>query len=43
MATEQEQSEGGLSGGPVAQNLPANAGDMDSMPGLGRFHMTWGN
>jgi len=41
--TEQEQTQGDLSGGPVVKNLPANAGDMGSMPGLGRFHMTWGN
>ena len=26
-------------GGPVVKNLPANAGDMGSVPGLGRFHM----
>ena len=23
--------------------LPANAGDMGLIPGLGRFHMVWGN
>ena len=26
-------------GGPVVKNLPANAGDMGLMPGVGRYHM----
>ena len=30
-------------GGPVVKNPPANAGDMGSIPGLGRFHMPWSN
>ena len=30
-------------GGPVAKNLPANIEDTGSIPGLGRFHMPWGN
>ena len=30
-------------GGPVVKNLPVNAGDMSSVPGLGRFHMPWSN
>ena len=30
-------------GGPVAENLPANAGDMGLSPDLGRFHMLWDN
>ena len=30
---------GGFPGGPVVNNPPANAGDMGSLPGLGRFHM----
>ena len=30
-------------GGLVVKNLPANAGDMGSIPGLGRFHMLRGN
>ena len=30
-------------GGPVVKNLPANAGVMGSIPGLGRFHIPWGN
>ena len=25
------------------KNLPANAGDMGSSPGLGRSHMLWSN
>ena len=29
-------------GGPVVRNLPANAGDMGLIPGLGRSHMLWG-
>ena len=29
--------------GPVVKNLASNAGDMGSIPGLGRFHMLWGN
>ena len=30
-------------GGPVVKNLPANVGDMGSIPGLGRSHMPQGN
>ena len=33
----------GFLGGPVVSNLPANAGDMDFIPDLGRFYMPWGN
>ena len=29
----------GFPGGAVVENLPANAGDMGSSPGLGRSHM----
>ena len=35
---------GGFPGGAVVENLPANAGDVGSSPGLGRSHMprsTW--
>ena len=32
-----------IPGGPVVKNLPANAGDMGSVPDLGRFHMPWSN
>ena len=27
----------------MVENLPANAGDMGSIPGLGRSHMPWSN
>ena len=30
-------------GGRVVKNPPANAGDTDSSPGLGRSHMPWSN
>ena len=30
-------------GGPVVKDLPANARLIDLIPGLGRFHMPWGN
>ena len=30
-------------GGPVDKNPPANAGDVGSVPGPGRFHVPWGN
>ena len=30
-------------GSPVEKNPSANAGDMGSIPGLGRFHMLRGN
>ena len=30
-------------GGTVVKNLPANAGDTGSSPGLGRSHMPWSN
>ena len=30
-------------GGPVLKNPPANAGDVGSIPGPGRFHMLQGN
>ena len=34
---------GDFPGGTVVKNLPANAGDMGSIPGLGRFHMPRSN
>ena len=34
---------GGFPGDIVVENLPANAGDMGSGPGLGRSHMPWNN
>ena len=30
-------------GGPVTENLPVNAGDMGSIPGLGGSHMSLDN
>ena len=33
----------GFPGGAVVENLPANAGDTGSNPGLGRSHMPWSN
>ena len=33
----------GFPGGAVVENLPANAGDTDLSPGLGRSHMPWSN
>ena len=33
----------GFPGGTVVENLPANAGDTDSSPGLGRSHMPQSN
>ena len=38
-----QQINGDSSGGPVVKNPPINAGDKSSVPGLGRFHMPWGN
>ena len=32
-----------FSGGPVVKNPPANAGDMGSVPDLGRSFMLWSN
>ena len=34
---------GDFPGGAVVKNLPANAGDTGSIPGLGRSHMPWSN
>ena len=33
----------GFPGGAVVRNLPANAGDTGSSPGLGGSHMPWSN
>ena len=33
----------GFPGGAVVENLPANAGDIGSSPGLGRSHMPQSN
>ena len=32
---------GGFPGGAVVENLPPNAGDTGSSPGLGRSHVPW--
>ena len=34
---------GGIPGGAVVENLPANAGDTGSSPGLGRSYMPQSN
>ena len=36
-------NEEGFPDGAVVENLPANAGDTGSSPGLGRSHMPWSN
>ena len=41
--TFKKQGGWGLPGGAVAENLPANGGDMGSSPGLGRSHMPRSN
>ena len=33
----------GFPGGTVVKNLPVNAGDTGSSPGLGRSHLPWSN
>ena len=38
-----KSTRGGLPGGPVVKNPPANAGDMGSVLGLGTFHRLRGN
>ena len=38
-----EKSSLDFPGGPVIKTLPAKAGDMGSIPGLGRFHIPWGS
>ena len=37
------KAETGFPGGTVVENLPANAGDTGSSPGLGRSHMPRSN
>ena len=41
--TDKNIQKGGFPGGAVVENLPANAGDMGSSPGLGRSHMPRSN
>ena len=38
-----KKKEGGFPGGAVVKNLPVNAGDAGSSPGLGRSHMPRSN
>ena len=38
-----KSNSGGFRGGAVVENLPANAGDTGSSPGLGRSHMLRSN
>ena len=38
-----KDDDGGFPGGTVVKNLPANAGDTGSSPGLGRSHMLQSN
>ena len=38
-----KRKSGGFPGGAVVENLPVNAGDTGSSPGLGRSHMPWSN
>ena len=40
--TDKNCVNGGFPGGPVVKNLPANAGDTGSVPGLGRSYMPYG-
>ena len=42
-ASDFKKSEVGFPGGAVVENLPANAGDTGSSPGLGRSHMPRSN
>ena len=42
-STELEKKKEGFPGGAVVENLPANAGDTGSSPGLGRSHMPRSN
>ena len=39
----QKLDEVAFPGGSVVKNPPANAGDMGSIPGPGRFYVLWGN
>ena len=41
--TSKTKQTGGFPGGAVVENLPANAGDTGSSPGLGGSHMSWSN
>ena len=38
--TQSKNEQKGFPGGSVVKNPPANAGDMGSIPGPGRYHMS---
>ena len=40
---ESKKQNKGFPGDLVVKNLPANAGDKGSIPGLGKSHMPWSN
>ena len=40
---EKKRRQGDFPGSTVDKNVPANAGDMGLIPGLGRFHMSQSN
>ena len=42
-ACKSKSKDGGFPDGTVVKNLPANAGDTGSSPGLGRSHMPRSN
>ena len=42
-ATVHKRAEEGSPGGSVVESPPANSGDTDSIPDLGRTHMLQGN
>ena len=41
--SDKKQKQGDFPSGAVVKNLPANAGDTGSSPGLGRSHMPQSN
>ena len=41
--SDSKKIRGDFPGGAVVKNLPANAGDLGSTPGLGGSHMLWSN
>ena len=43
VTTSDKKEVSGFPGGAVVENLPANAGDAGSSPGLGRSHMPRSN
>ena len=44
MKTDMKKNKAGpFPGGPMVKTVPADAVDTDSIPGLGRFHMSQGD